>query len=103
MNSELSRREEQVLLCIYELKNDAYLVSILKYLSDLLGTEWTVGAVHKPLRKLEQMGYIDSFLGEATAVRGGRSKKIYEITKVGMQALREAKKTNDLLWANFPG
>ncbi|MBU1101496.1 MAG: PadR family transcriptional regulator [Bacteroidetes bacterium] len=103
MNDEITRREEQVLLAINELQEDAYLVSIMKHLTDLLDKSWTVGAVHKPLMRLENMGFIDSFTGEATAVRGGRGKKIYKITERGLEVLRSAKKTNDLLWANFSG
>lgn len=103
MNDEVTRREEQILLSINELKNDAYLVSIMKYLTNLLGKNWTVGAVHKPLIRLEKMGYIESYTGEATAIRGGRGKKIYKITDRGLEALSSAKKTNDLLWAHFSG
>lgn len=103
MIGELSKREEQILLAILELDENAYLVSIMKHLTELLGTSWTVGAVHKPLRRLEKMEYIESHLGEATAIRGGRGKKIYSITESGQEVLREAKRANDLLWANFSG
>lgn len=103
MSEEISRREEQILISIWELKNDAYLVSIKKYLSEVLGKSWTVGAIHKPLMRLEKMGLVDSVLGEATAVRGGRSKKIYTITENGLEVLHHHKKMNDTLWANFGG
>ena len=99
----LSRREEQILLAIWELKEDAYLISIKKYLSRVMNQNWTVGAIHKPLRILEKAGYLDSFPGEATAKRGGRSKKIYKINREGLELLTEYKKINDILWAHFPG
>lgn len=99
----LSQREEQILLAIWELREEAYLVGIKKYLSSVLEKNWTVGAIHKPLRRLEIAGFVDSHLGEATAKRGGRSKKIYKITKKGLIILSEYKKVNDILWANFPG
>ena len=99
----LSRREEQILLAIGELKEDAYLVSIKKYLSGVVNQNWTVGAIHKPLRMLEQAGFVDAYLGESTARRGGRSKKIYTITKKGYELLAEYKKVNDTLWAGFAG
>ncbi len=99
----LSRREEQILLAIWELKEEAYLVAIKKLLSDLVGLNWTVGAIHKPLMRLEQNGLIEGAMGEATAVRGGRRKKIYQITKKGLVILTEHKKLNEALWSNFPG
>ena len=99
----LSQREEQIMLAIWALKEDAYLVAIKKYLSEIFGKNWTVGAIHKPLRHLEQMGYLESYLGEATAKRGGRAKKIYTATSKGLEVLIEYKRVNDLLWADFPG
>ena len=101
MSEEISRREEQILISIWELKDDAYLVSIKKYLSEVLGKNWTVGAIHKPLMRLEKMKLVDSVMGESKSVRGGRSKKIYTITEKGMEILRYHKKLNDTLWANF--
>ena len=99
----LSQREEQIMLAIWALKDDAYLVAVKKYLSKIFGKNWTVGAIHKPLRRLEQVGYLQSYLGEATAKRGGRAKKIYQITKEGLAVLSEYKRINDVLWADFPG
>ena len=102
MNS-LSKREEQIMLAIWELGDEAYIVSIKKYLSDVMRKNWTVGAIHKPLRRLENASMVDSRLGEATAVRGGRSKKIYTLTREGIEILTEHKRINDALWAGFNG
>jgi len=99
----LSQREEHVMLAIWALKEGAYLVAIKKYLSNILGKNWTLAAIHTPLRRLEDLGYLESFLGEATAVRGGRAKRIYRITKSGLEILTEYKKITEALWANFPG
>ncbi len=99
----LSRREEQILLAIWELKDDAYLISIKKYLQEVLRQNWTVGAIHKPLRLLEKAGYLESYQGEATAVRGGRAKKIYRITQKGLVLLTEYKEINERLWSSFAG
>jgi DNA-binding PadR family transcriptional regulator len=97
----LTRREEQILLIIGHLQNDAYLVAIREYLSKITGKKWSIGAVHIPLRRLERAGFIESYLGEATAVRGGRKKKIYTLTKQGLAALERNKRVHDLLWAKF--
>ncbi|MFC1493316.1 PadR family transcriptional regulator [candidate division KSB1 bacterium] len=99
----LSRREEQILLAILALKNDAYLVSVKKYLSEVMKQNWTVGAIHKPLRILEKAGLVEASLGEATAKRGGRSKKIYILTEKGIVLLEEYRKINETLWSSFPG
>ena len=98
----VSRREEQILIAIWNLNESAYLLAIKEHLSNTLKAQWSVGAIHKPLMKLEKRGLVESFLGEATAKRGGRSKKIYQVTKLGLEALKDIKKEHELLWANFP-
>lgn len=97
----LSRREEQILLTIGYLGEDAYLVAIRKHLSEIIGKEWSIGAIHIPLRRLEKAGILASCFGEATAVRGGRRKKVYRLTSIGLVALQENKRVNDLLWTDF--
>lgn len=98
----ISRREEQILIAVWDLKEEAYLLAIRRHLSRLMGKDWSVGAIHKPLMQLEKTGYIQAYLAGATAKRGGRSKKIYTVTKSGLRALKNIKKEHDALWANFP-
>jgi len=98
----LTQREEHVMLAIWALKDEAYLVAIKKYLSNILGKNWTLGAIHTPLRRLEQLGYLESYLGEVTAVRDGRAKRIYRITKSGLEVLTAYKKITEALWSDFP-
>ena len=97
----LSQREEQILLAIGYLQKDAYLVAIRKHLSSIMGREFSIGAVHIPLRRIEKQGLIAASFGESTAVRGGRRKKIYRLTSTGLVALEENKKVNDRLWADY--
>lgn len=98
----LTRKEELIMLSILNLRSDAYLVAITDHLSRITGYPITLTSVHLPLTRLEKAGFIDSELGEATAVRGGRRKKIYRVTKAGFRALGEHKRINDVLWAGYP-
>lgn len=98
----IAKREEQILIAIWNLKGSAYLLAIKNHLSEIMGTDWSVGAIHKPLMKLEKEGLVDSYMGEATAKRGGRSKKIYRISTRGLDALKTIKDEHDALWAEFP-
>lgn len=100
MNS-LSRREEQVLLAVWDLKDRAYLLSIKDYLSKITKKDWSVGVIHKPLLQLERKGFITSHIGAATAKRGGRRKKMYAMTQQGIDELKSLKKEQDKLWKNF--
>jgi len=97
----LSQREEQILLAIGYLREDAYLVAIRKHLSSIVGKELSIGAVHIPLCRIEKQGLIAASFGESTAVRGGRRKKIYRFTSAGLATLKENKKVSDRLWADY--
>ncbi len=97
----LSRRDEEILLTIWDMKDDAYLVGIRNRINKLTGKELTIGAIHIPLTKLEQAGIVDSSMGEATAVRGGRRKRIYSLTGKGIEVLKEYRRKQNVFWENF--
>jgi DNA-binding PadR family transcriptional regulator len=97
----LSRREEQVLLAVWQLKDNAYLVSIKNHLSKLTKTKWSLSAAQKPILQLEKKGFIETFIGKSTPIRGGRRKKICRITDMGITALKALKKEQDILWREF--
>lgn len=99
----LSKREEQILLAVSSLGEEAYLVLIRNDLSRILGKRLSIGAVHIPLRRLERSGHVEAAFGGTTAVRGGRRKKIYRLTPKGLAALQESRRVQDLLWTRFRG
>ena len=99
----LTRKEELIMLSILNLHDDAYLIAIVDHLSKITGKKVSVTSVYFPLSRLEELDLIKSEFGDATAIRGGRRKKIYSITKLGFEALNEYKRISDLLWQNYPG
>jgi DNA-binding PadR family transcriptional regulator len=99
MKKSLTRKEELIMLSILNLKESAYLVAIQDHLSEVTDKKILLTSVHLPLSRLEKLGLIESEFGEATAVRGGRRKKIYRITAEGLKELNEYKRISDELWA----
>jgi DNA-binding PadR family transcriptional regulator len=97
----LTRKEEMILLSILNLKQEAYLIAIVDHLTGITGKNVSVTSVYFPLNRLEKMGVITSEFGEATSVRGGRRKKIYQITEQGFVLLDEYKRISDLLWEDY--
>ena len=97
----ITRKEELIILAILNLQKSAYLIAIKNYLSKLQGKNVSLTSVHLPLSRLEKSELITSRFGDATAVRGGRRKKIYSLTKAGLEALYSYKKISDLLWDNY--
>ncbi len=97
----LTRNEEIILLSILKLRQDAYLVALVDHIAGITGKRTSVATIYFPLSRLEEQGVIDSQFGEATAVRGGRRKKIYSVTGMGFKLLEEHKRISDLLWKDF--
>ena len=93
----LSSQEELLMLAILALGKNAYGVTIRRHVSKITGKEWSIGAIYDPLYRLEKNGYVRSSLGSPTKERGGRSKRLYEVTSYGLQALKEHQKVREEL------
>lgn len=91
--------EELVLLTVAALSDEAYGVSIQQDIETRCHRTISIGALHSTITRLEEKGYLKSWLGGATAARGGRSKRFYEVTTAGKKALAETKNLRDDLWA----
>jgi PadR family transcriptional regulator PadR len=48
------------------------------------------GAVHTSLDRLENKGLVTSAMGDPVAIRGGRARRYYTVTPLGLQAVRHA-------------
>ena len=97
----LSSQEEILLLAVLGLGRDAYGVTIRRHVSGATGKEWSIGAIYDPLYRLEKKGFVRSFLSEPTQERGGRAKRIFEVTREGRNALIEHKKVRDELYGGL--
>lgn len=82
--------EQILLLAIMRLEGQgAYGVSIRDEIAANTRRNPTPGAIYTTLERLEGKGLVKSETGEATAERGGRAKRYYEVTKLGRDTLRE--------------
>jgi len=98
MKTYLGEFEELVLLTIASLGHDAYGVSIKQDIETRCNRSISIGALHSTITRLEEKGFLKSWLGGATQERGGRSKRYYEITQAGKKAVTETKSMRDELW-----
>ena len=97
----LTRHEEQVLLTILKLEDNAYLVTIKNYLEDHTSKNLSFGTLYVSLQRLEKYGYVRHYLGEAVSKRGGKAIKYYSLTKAGLRALEKARRIQESLWEGF--
>lgn len=99
---QLGEFEEIVLLTVAILHNDAYGVSIKEDIETRLKRSVSVSALQTALRRMEKKGYLKSEFGEATAIRGGKRKRYFKVTKTGKAALDYSKETRMKLWSALP-
>ncbi len=99
MKAYLGEFEELVLLTIATLGDDAYGVAIKDSIEKRCDRTISIGALHSTITRLEEKKYLRSWVGGATAERGGRSKRYYEITRDGKMAIAAAKGLRDELWS----
>ncbi len=97
----LTRQEELILLTVFRLKDNAYIVKIREHLVDHTGKDWSIGAVYVPMDRLRRLGLLNTVIGEPTAKRGGKAIKYYGLTEKGVNALEEIKKVQDVMWEEF--
>ena len=98
MKGYLGEFEELVLLTIAFLGAEAYGVSIQAEIDRRASRAISMGALHSTLTRLEDKGYLKSWLGGATQDRGGRRKRYYQLTQGGKVVLHEYRNLRDELW-----
>lgn len=98
----LGTLEETILLIVLIIQGEAYGLTVADAYEARTGKRISLPAVHTVLKRLEQKGYLDSAMGGATTERGGRMKRLFEVTNYGYQALCELRETREQLWAAAP-
>jgi len=98
----LGEFEEVVLLTVAILNGEAYGVSIITEIEDRLKRKVSLGAIQTVLKRLEEKDLVKSEFGETTNVRGGKRKRLYEITASGKQILNQTKAQRNSLWDAIP-
>lgn len=94
--------EELILLITAILHEDAYGVRVLDELKAQTGRKANISAVHTSLDRLEKKGYLESYMGGATAERGGRRKRYFKVTNLGVQVLEINRKVRNSLYEQIP-
>src|SRR5438067_4305601 len=80
--------EHIVLLALVRLQSNAYGMTVRREIEERTGRDISIGAVYTTLERLQAKGYISSFVGDPTAERGGRAKRLFQIEADGERALR---------------
>jgi DNA-binding PadR family transcriptional regulator len=93
--------ELAILLTTARLGGEAYSANVRRELNDALRREYSIGAVHSTLQRLEDKGLLGSSMGDPTPRRGGRARRCYRVTSSGRATLARAREARDALWAGI--
>ena len=83
----LGEFEQVLLLALLRLEPRAYGASIQREIESVTGRTVLLSSIYITLERLERKGFIAHRIGEPTAERGGRRKKLYRLLPVGAEAV----------------
>jgi PadR family transcriptional regulator, regulatory protein PadR len=81
----LGEFEYLLLTAAARLGEDAYGAAIRQEIETATRSRCSIGALYTTLDRLEAKGLIETWMGEATAKRGGRAKRMVRVTKKGVR------------------
>jgi PadR family transcriptional regulator PadR len=97
----ISRSEEFLLLAVWRLKDNAYGVTIRNQIKKATGKTWAYGALFVMLRRLEKKGYLTSYFTEPSSRRGGKSKRVFQLSSRGIKALKDVRRAQEAVWSGI--
>jgi DNA-binding PadR family transcriptional regulator len=101
-SDSLGQFEQLVLTAVLTLRDDAYGVTIHSKVEELARPKAaSLGAVYVTLDRLEDKGFVTSWLSDPTAERGGRAKRCYRLEALGERVLQESALTARRVWESI--
>ncbi len=96
---DFTRKEEQVLLAVHFLKDEAMLNTIQKRIRHFTGKDYSLGTIYVPLNRLHLNGYLSA---DQRKISGSNKPvRYYKISKRGYEALSDLKRKTDEMWDGF--
>jgi DNA-binding PadR family transcriptional regulator len=88
----LGEFEHLILLAIFRLGEDAYGMRVRREIAERTKRDVTIGAVYSTLDRLAGKGLVKSALHDPTPERGGRAKRCFQVTGLGVASLNRARR-----------
>jgi len=97
----LGEFEELTLLAVRALGDRTYAVPVQQFVEEATGRNVSLGAVYAALGRLELKGFVRSTFGPATPQRGGKPKRLYDVTAAGLRTARELHQVRLRIWQSI--
>jgi DNA-binding PadR family transcriptional regulator len=94
----LGEFEELTLLAVRAIGGDAYGVPVQRFVEKATGRNVTMGAIYAALSRLEDKGYVRSKMSAPQQVRGGKGRRVFEVTAEGLRTLKSLRQVRDRIW-----
>lgn len=85
----LGEFEYLMLSAAARLGQDAYGAAIRQQIEHATGRRCSLGALYTTIDRLESKGLLRTWMGDPTAQRGGRPKRMVRVTPKGVRAARD--------------
>jgi len=95
---QIGEFEELLLLGVLAMGETPSVVPIQQYLEHATARRVSLGAVYAGLDRLEHKGLVTSSFGEATPVRGGKRKRVFQATRQGLRTAQTVRRVRDAMW-----
>lgn len=102
MKKYLGEFEELIVTIVGIIGAEAYGNAIVQMIKKELDRDVSLSAVHITLYRLEDKGLVKSSYGGATATRGGRRKRFFQISNTGLDYIRKMQTQRTKLWRLLP-
>lgn len=94
----LGEFEEFTLLAVRALGDHTYAVPVQQFVEELTGRHVSLGAVYAALARLEHKGFVRSVMSDATPRPGGKPRRLFEVTPLGLRTARELHRIREKIW-----
>ena len=85
----LGEFEYMLITAAASLGDTAYGATIRREIEEATRRSCAIGAIYTTIDRLEAKGLVRTWMGEATSQRGGRAKRMVQVTPAGIKAARE--------------
>lgn len=99
----LGELEHLILATIVRLGDNAYGAAIIDEIERCTGAEVSQAGAYVAMQRLERKGLIEGREGEPTEQRGGRPKRYFDLTPVGVGRLRDSARALFGVWDGIEG
>lgn len=99
MSDPLTDLEQLALLAVLQAGEDAYGAALQDVIAERAGRSVTLGSLYNALVRLEERGLARSAMGDPSPVRGGKAKRLFRVTPEGVEALADARRALERMWA----